>query len=264
MQLFHSWRESLQLFFPAPCKLFLLATVNATIYCYKQIFKFWWLLSALVLFKFLCGYFILQNPVSERSFYLLIIVPLFLFLVILLARASIEKKSSSYLASYWLRALLFILIVFSTRLLFNYILSFGLLSWYLPILLVSSSVVVIWPLIIFEALFLVDRKTTVLSAPIAMLRAFKLLVYNYPFVVISYGVACLLYWIINDVILRNGLLFLFWKFQSFFAQHMVVAYLAVFIYEMSVLLLYVPFICYFLNFYIKKIHDNFDLYVSKA
>jgi hypothetical protein len=162
-------------------------------------------------------------------------------LVLLCARSSVELKGWRYAFGYWRHFFYFCLLMPTSVFLiikFLRIFKFALAT-------ASVAINVLWVLflvdffyLIFFIAFLLDSNAGIKSFGLSLFRAGKMVVYNLPFIIVSLiflfclgkGVAC-----INS-----------------FLNPDIMGYVVM-------ILLPIP-VCFFINFYIKKKHEQFDLY----
>ncbi len=257
-----SWRDSLALFLPKNLKLFCLVTLNACIQTATVFFKYWsWLIAIdIVLYLF----FVWMGPLidnhlgnfGERFFLIWIfcVVPLCLYFFLMLSlRPSIMHKDYDYFFSY--------LRVFPQFLLFNIIsvalLTVGFMIQGIPYVWVVLPALLInfYSFFITGVFFLLDSDGSMISFFKSFSNAFKMIIYNYPFYCISYAIFSFIFYISN---------YIFSPVNPFVAYSESTTSV---IGLMGILLLLYYFIfsliylCWFNNFYIKRVHDQFNLYI---
>jgi len=298
MQLLQSWKESLSIFKPANFKLFLMVTAKCVWETFKILFgRFWWLvilflLGTVAIFSlfFVVSLFIAMSAhggppmtTGENIFlkFLTFVGSIFpsslIFTIFLIVRSSVKMKNWSYLKTY-LFSLYFIYVY-----LFLYLIYFlcsytinafiflspianvfvhlsNLPSYVFFTFLLNVFSLLYSSLIVFTILFFLDSASAnPYTFLVSFLRALKMTIYNFPF--------CLIVYLLIDVILFSALYLLlqvtFFSFEDQFfsivkngAYDLFLAFLAIIFYVIPV--------CIFTNFYIKQVHDNFDLYFGKG
>jgi len=223
MSLLQSWKESLLFLKPENIKLLLLVTVR-TLY---QSYKFFILLFLLfVLFESNLWQFLLG--VSAPFFGIIqkiLLVNLF-FLFVLVARPSVKRKSAAYFLDYNCHFMIWALISFLVILLRR-----GQdFAW-----LYKASGFAILPIGFFWILFWLDARCTIENLLLSLLQAIKMFVFNFPFCLLFFMIPFFVFSLIK--LLVSGALF---------------KYLEIFI--------FILYICFFTNFYVKRLHDQFHLY----
>lgn len=253
-----SWRDSLKIMIPKNFKLFLLVTLNAFIQALKpMVISLWWFFIpwfGLEVASF-WGYRF-TYAISLEAYILLLILlrQAALFLLYLSVRPSVKIKNNAYYLSYFFRFILFVLsdwgVWFGLNAayqypIFNKIMHYGLflLPW-TPLYLIS-------PIVIFTFFFYLDSDGSILSLLRSIWQGFKMLIYNYPFCVLSmsvlYAILIAGSWI-HTIILSS--------LDSYAIQLGVIG-----IFALLFVIFLILTICYFNNFYVKKVHDQFNLYM---
>lgn len=265
---FRSWKESLSLFIPKNAKLFLLVTFKSIIQSYKLIIKhLWWLflLSALLDKMYSCY--------CPQATYLCLLPLLGWFATIfgmyLIIRPSIKQKNWNYYKDHWKTFLYFIFfsiiaylipkilwavanqIVFVTHNIHTVFYALSLPFLLIPILitfLMPPNVIVLYvsPLLTFFILFMLDSNASIKSIFGSIIRAFKMMMYNYPLCIFFFTVFVFCS-VLTTVIIMN----LFGR-DSFLLSPIV-----------SNAFLPIP-LCILTNFYIKRLHEQFGLYYPES
>lgn len=263
MQILQSWKESLLIFKPSNFKLFLMVTVKSILETYKLLLcYFWWLVLLYVFFSVLVYAFFFSDSQILAFLFLAI-----MFVTFLIVRPSVERKGYSYFSKKLLYIgligifypIIVFLVLFFTVLFFS-VLGIPFPFWLRIILapfigfIAPVFFLFVTPLSIFYTLFALDSDIdmraidsyTMRIAKImkifgeAFFRAGKMVLFSYPFCFVSYllfyGMYQSLHWIIPYP--------LFFRFFH--------------------LLLLPILICIFANFYIKQVHEHFDLYFGKG
>jgi hypothetical protein len=248
MQLLHAWRDSLSLLAPSNLKLFLMVSLKSVIEAYKVFFKNWWwwvfgLFGALLIIIGLAFFELTGYSKVARSIFFVLIAIFNLFswgIFVLAARPSVAIKNYTYFKHYFWPLLLVvvmwaILLVSSTSLTVflatnNYILQIILfvLSGHISLL------TFLWTFFWFDS----DKRPR--SAWISFTRALEMFVYNYPLFIIFF----ITYFI--GIILLVLLSYLIWPVD--FISHFFINSVA---------------ICLLMNLYIKKLHEQPDLYFNQ-
>jgi hypothetical protein len=240
MTLVQSWIDSLQLLKPKNLQLFALVTLKSIVEAYKLMFKyFWWLIAIIgILFFIASDYFVIISAQDTKSMALYAqingIAYLFyslLFLAVCFAtRPSVAKKDCGYFRSqykkvflYWLLWVALLLVSAIKRMSVSTV----LLSSYSP-----------W--CVFMLLFFMDSEGGIKNWFVAWWRTVKMIIYNYPLLAIMGVCFSAPYFILSKYIVISPLVKTF----------------------VSSLLLPIG-ICTYANIYIKKLHDQFDLYIKQ-
>jgi hypothetical protein len=265
---FRSWKESVSLFIPKQARLFFLITLKSIIESYKLIaLHLWWLFGLSYLTDILYSRYF-----GIKSYFC--IVPLLswfltIFFIYLIIRPSIKRKGWSYYKDYLGRFAYFVLFSIIAFLIPILLLLIGnkiafwtfSISWifymlFLPFLivpllisfLVAPQVVALYtsPLLTFLLLFMLDSNGSISDVFQSIIRAFKMVIYNYPF--------CIIMFIVFIVCSTIGqmLIVQFFGINSFLLSSLV-----------TNLILPIP-LCILTNFYIKRLHDQFGLYYPET
>ncbi len=232
MTLLQAWGDSLSLLKPKNLKLFLLVTLKSIIEAYKLLFKYWWWLYVIIIGSLLVPYFIDVSLLTyirlEKIFCW--VYQVLLFATLVTTRPSAEQKNCNYFRRY----IPYFLIV-------------------VPFLLVFPSHV--WPsalssIYIFFNLFYLDSPKRILIGKfisklngsdilMSFIRTLKMIIYNYPLLLcVGITLYAPLYIFCNSI------------------------YAPLLLNVIKIVLLPVP-VCLYTNIYIKKLHDQFDLYFKQ-
>lgn len=268
MQLLQSWKESLLIFKPSYFKLFFLVTVKSTWETYKLLFRyFWWLLLSIVLLDFIKRMVEISYVTSKATevllfYYLLNILfficeLIFFYVTILITRSSVEQKKWLYFGRYlfsWYS------LFFSLLFLFYFILhrvDFLIRGWKGSLVLdfLGSNIFVF--LIFFTLFFLDSAPPSLKTVAVSIGRAIKMIIYNYPFFFVIYVFALLI-----GFFLLILLIFFLTVIIILKGRLIVMPFLNVIV-DVIFKLLFPLYICIFTNFYIKQVHEHFDLYFGK-
>ena len=265
---FRSWKESVSLFIPKHAKFFFLVTLKSIIQSYKLIaVHLWWLFGISYLTDLLYSRYF-----GTKSYFC--IVPLLswfftIFFIYLIIRPSIKRKNWNYYKGYLLRFPYFVffsIIAFMIPIIMLLIgnkiayLTFSI-SWifymlFLPFLiipilisfLIAPDVVALYtsPLLTFLILFMLDSTGSISDVFQSIVRAFKMMIYNYPFCIIMFII-----FILCSVISQMSIAHYF-GIESFLLSSLV-----------ANLILPIP-LCILTNFYTKRLHDQFGLYYPET
>jgi len=233
MYLIESWRESVQFLLPKNAKLFTLLSLKNAFDAYLQLFKI-----PVLFFSLCCIAVTILYGIYSNCWLLaitaIIVYFLFSFMAALLVRSSVNRKESAgYLRYYLLHYFMLISIVyFCIALLFYFL---NLMSFFAFVL----------PLVLFRTFFFVDSRGTVSDLFSSCVPAIKMFVFNLPF--------CLFM-----SICMQFLIFVMTKIAIFKQQLFGVTGIS---FQPLIILLIMPLVtCFFMNFYIKRLHDQFSLY----
>lgn len=258
---FRSWKESLSLFMPRNAKLFFLVTLKSIVESYKLIgAHLWWLFLASSILDLAYSYYF-----SSASYFCLI--PFFgMYLII---RPSMKRKSFDYYKDYIFKFGYFVffsiiayIVSESLSVIGNHAASlihiihplFYIL--FLPVLLIPvlitflmpPEIIILYvsPLLTFLILFMLDSNGGIKNVLKSMIRAFKMIIYNYPFCIIMFAI-----FVSISLGSTLALICLFGR-HSFLLSPII-----------SNALLPIP-LCILTNFYTKRLHDQFGLYFPET
>lgn len=224
MELIKNWRDSLTIFIPGNFKLFGLVTLNAYVQSMKVMVRYFWWLILLIAGLAWFGY---SSVLVSASLYY--------GLVMLMAiRPSLHKKDGAYFAEYSLHGIKFFL-GYSCIAIFV-LLPFVLIANYLEFTSIALGEAVLKPLYWLWAFFFFDSEKTLSSFFKSIDRVYIMTWRNIPFFVITLAAYAVYGWLASPLIAlpKAG-----WVSLVFID----------------------PLWCAFINnFYVKKIHDQFDLY----
>jgi hypothetical protein len=237
MTLVQSWKDSVQLLKPKNLKLFAMVTLKSIIEAYKIYLKYFWWMILLVVLCAIAPYFI---QLQDYAF------------------SNIQYKHIFFYTSCWLYELLFLAACFSTRPSIlqkdsNYfVLQFKkiILFWiFMPLFSWSSATYYGY---IFTVLFFADSEGGPKNFLLSLWKALKMIFFNLPLILIV-GVA----------IYVSGLIGIQCLAQLLALYNIpVYPYLFLFVNLLGALLLPMS-ICTYTNIYIKRLHDQFDLYFKQ-
>ena len=225
MTLVQSWKDSVQLLKPKNFKLFAMVTIKSIIEAYKLYFKyFWWLLAVMLLFFLCITPDSLVHSVALLSFVHIIYGLLFLG-VCFITRPSILQKDYSYLRTQFKKNLWNVL--------------------FIPLLFISPYS----PWSVFLILFFADSEGGFKKFLLSMWNALKMMIYNLPLILV----------ITLFLVMVNGFFYipiLFLNYLYFIAP-LRYLFTAIGAFLMPIT------ICTYTNIYIKRLHDQFDLYFKQ-
>lgn len=245
MTLVQAWIDSIQLLRPKNFKLFVMVTLKSIIEAYKLLFKyFWWIVPAFI--AFVLGLFVVLTylypsyygslrPTSDLSWAWFnmpvgfhIFHDLLFLAVCFITRPSIDRKDCKYLRTQYKKIILYSLILMA----------------------LGISSLSAWA--VFVVLFFLDSRGGLKNFFLSMWYALKMIIFNYPLLAVIGIILNLPMWLCNLVYL--------YMYNTMF----------IFPYTMQIAMpsligiLFLPIgICTYANIYIKKLHDQFDLYVKQ-
>lgn len=227
MTLVQAWVDSVSLLKPKNLKLFVLVTLKSILDAYKVLAKYWWWLFAIIIGCFVAPYvwadsidvYLQAERISQWAYQLL------LFAAIVATRPSLFPKDCAYFRSNMI-----------------YFLGVAGLLFILPYGFWPTAFA---PFYFLVVLFFLDsekklRMGTFNDIFLSIFNAIKMLVYNYPLLVVIglilfAPVLCVYNYVLFAPLLHNVL---------------------------GALLLPIT-VCTYTNIYIKKLHDQFDLYFKQ-
>jgi len=231
MTLIQAWMDSVTLLKPKNFQLFAMVTLKSIVEAYKLMFKyFWWLI---ILFEACYIPLFLSMRSVKIAFW---VFHLLFFVVCTITRPSVVKKDGAYF-----RSQLYSFIYFAIFLLF-FPKGYG------------ATAFSAW--MIFLILFFLDSEKGPKNFFFSMWYALKMIVFNFPLMLCLYAIM----WILNAVVFGIvDKIIVVIATQWVQTIHVMVNYLGLIHSIFAVLLLPVS-ICIYANIYIKKLHDQFDLY----
>lgn len=257
MTLVQSWIDSVQLFKPKNLQLFILVTIKSIIDAYKLMFKYFWWLIAIYL---VCYSYVFTSlyPV----FVAMGLQQLLFFMLCAITRPSIVKKDCAYF-----RAQLYPFAYFVAF--WALLIAVGYFSGIAIPQVVQLLPFFIWT--VFSMLFFLDSEKNVKSFGMSLFNALKMMLFNLPAVMVLYAglyfFDTTIMWCADQLfaLMHQGWLFLAQKYEWMRPALMVINKYNVFtmLYVFIRLLLMPVGICIYANIYIKKLHDQFDLYVKQ-
>lgn len=245
MTLLQSWADSLTLLKPKNLQLFVMVTIKSIIEAYSLYVKyFWWLLLAMPLFLFIAPDLAASwqnNDTQNLARYATLVgMAASLYGILFLAacfatRPSILQKDCAYFRTQFKKIILYWLAWGALRVvLIKYAVPFG------RILFSVGSVSLCSPALIFFVLFFADSDGGLKNIFVSMWNSVKMIIYNFPLICV-----------INLLFSVSVLFFSYFFYISTLMQIMIGALL-------------MPIgVCTYANIYIKKLHDQFDLYFKQ-
>jgi hypothetical protein len=240
MTLVQSWVDSLSLLKPKNLQLFAMVTIKSIIEAYKLYFKyFWWLLLVFIGLFFIAPDYVVSLASYDRdsitSYARIMGISRILYGLLFLGacfitRPSVLQKDCAYLRVQYKKIIIYWLMWIVLMLVLSICMAF------VPLFLVSSNMS--W--YIFFVLFFADSAGGAKNLFLSMWKAFKMSLYNYPLLIVMgfvFGI---------PVVIFNYVFFITPLMQNL----------------VSALLLPIG-VCTYTNVYIKKLHDQFDLYFNK-
>lgn len=258
MYLITSWRESCAMLKPSNVKLLLLVSIKASIHTYALLGKYWWWLLALIALGdlFLVGQLLMEPAaiiyyVSIWWMYgYFLLKALLWFVITVSARSSIKNKNMNYFISYirrffWISVLIGFLIFCLLGITAAWFISLFNLEpqqvSFVGIRYLIAYFIVLWNF------FLLDhgRPRYMLKA---LINALYMIVLNLPFIIISFILFNLILQLIK--LLRIYCMGIFpWSMQLILQDALLITIMVVIINIIS-------------TFYIKRVHDQCDIYCS--
>ena len=276
MTLVQSWIDSLTLLKPKNAQLFIMVTLKSIIEAYKIMFRYWWWLIALMVAWYVLPIvFPLQMKVGILSQG---IISSFLYQMLFLAicfitRPSIMKKDWSYfgiqykkIIIYWLLLPILMRVLISPLDPFLSLLVFYLYSISAYLLILPISIYwLCWffaflSLPVFVVLFFADSAGGPKNFLRSLWNALKMIMFSLPLLLIIGVFFKIFVWLFSQCMARVIALLML-SDEAIFAQAFLVARL---IRNVFALLLLPIGICTYANIYIKKLHDQFDLYFPRS
>lgn len=238
MTLVQSWMDSLTLLKPKNFQLFVMVTIKSIMEAYKLYFRyFWWAMLLVGMCAVAPCFFQIQNC----FFY------------------NVQYKHLFFFISCWLYELLFLAVCFSTRpsilqkdcTYFVLQLKRIALFWlFMPIFSWSSGAYYGY---IFTVLFFADSEGGLKSFLWSLWNALKMILFNLPLMLILGVVVYLVGWVGGQCVERLMIAYNVPIYPQFF----------LFCNMLGALLLPIS-VCIYANIYIKRLHEQFDLYSSES
>jgi hypothetical protein len=222
--LMRSWKESLLIYIPKNFRLFLLVTIKSAMQTYGYlIYHFWWLFLLLVLVDVGCYYPECLLPGSLWVLFNTLIRGIFVLVIFMLSRPSVPLKNIDYIIEQFMR--------FGLGFLLLYISFYMFFPW-VHMLMTS---LILMPIFICALLFYLDSAGSLEDISMSLWRGVKMYLFNLPFFLIA---ATIVYIVWHNLPVHS----IYWKYIFF---------------------LFVPFVVsYFKNMYVKRLHDQFNLYYA--
>jgi hypothetical protein len=237
MTLLQSWADSLTLLKPKHLQLFVMVTIKSIIEAYKSYIRyFWWAIVSLIM----CAIASQFLPLQDYAF------------------LNVQYKNLLFFTSCWFYELLFLAVCFCTRpsilqkdsvyffLQFKKIILFWI---FVPLFSWSSAAYYGY---VFTVLFFADSDGGLKSFLRSLWNAVKMIVFNLPLI----------------VLLGAGIYFFGWIGGKGLAQFLIAQniylYPQFFLFFNVIGALLLPIgVCTYTNIYIKRLHDQFDLYFKQ-
>lgn len=256
-----SWIDSLKIFLPQNFKLFLLASLNAFVKALPLALLFvgmtmlivFPLTAALFILPFWVHFFSLSQAGQQTilvftNWFVLLISQSFSLLGVTLAiRPSVSKKNINYFSSR-LKYLPYIWALYCVMVLPYILYQFVYRHDYafkLDIFSISGCFFIIF------ALFILDQKASITNSILAVKRTLQLIIYNFPFMVLSYASFYFFYYYLIMQIIN-----LFARLLHINETNIFVLIGATLIGFSSTIFVY----AWYSVFYTKRVHDQFELY----
>jgi len=257
MLLFRSWKESLLLFLPKNYKLFLLVTLKATLQLYKDLFRYCWWFIALAMGLFIAAPVVgliaegLPEQASMIAVFLgvaiFVLEFIWTFLQVIFARPSTDRKGWRYLGAMFKRTFVGSAVVA----LLSVALFFPLLFLH-PVML--NKVLFLfngaYGLSLIALFFYMDGDHGIKGIFESVWQALLHIAYNMPFILVS---------VLGILLLNDAFSILFFKMMP--GKWIAVLFPLL----RAVKFILMPVVtAYFKQFYVKRLHDQFQLYFPKA
>jgi hypothetical protein len=258
MTLIQSWMDSLSVLKPKNLQLFLMVTLKSILEAYKLMFKyFWWVL----LLQLVC-YMQIGTAYFMRAFFIAAGLQSLLFFMICAAtRPSIVKKNCAYFRSQ----------LFSFLCYMGFLAGIAGIVFVLKLSLPTLFYVLFYTCVPFFILFFLDSEKNIKSYFLSMWYALKMILFNLPLIACAYVALFIfnesLIWIVDLLMsfLNQGIVMLVSNFRvlrpALFFLFSVTGGLQALV---SQGILFMPVgICLYANIYIKRLHDQFELYYKQ-
>lgn len=223
--LLRSWKESLLIYVPKNFKLFLLVTIKSAVQTYGYlIYYFWWLLLLLILLDVGCYYPECLLPSGLWNFFDLLVKACCLLITFILARSSLSLKNVHYIIEQLYKSWFGFFLLY---LIFYFLFKFFSYIFFALVLM---------PIFICALFFYLDTFGSLQDLLLSWWRGIMMYLFNAPFFLV---VSCVV-------------AFLWYQTASSYS-----------IYGTYIFFLFVPFmVSYFKNMYVKRLHDQFNLYYA--
>lgn len=239
MTLVQSWIDSLQLLKPKNFQLFAMVTLKSIIESYKILLRYVWYLLLAAIASIFIPYFIpsltpttLVAKVTDFDllWFSYLLYTIWFLAVCFSTRPSIEKKDGAY---------------------FHHIFRHTWMCFVVLAALFWPSARSAWT--IFTVLFVADSRGGIKQFFYSICNALKMVIYNYPLLCVFGLIFYLPSWL-----LRIAMLHYAYEFSL-----PIDVYLLPLCTNVIAMLLAPIIICTYTNIYIKKLHDQFDLYFKQ-
>lgn len=297
MTLVQSWIDSLTLLKPKNAQLFIMVTIKSIIEAYKLLFKYFWWAYVLVVGSCIVQFvipFVTEWPITRHVdatlfdyIYIgfLFIVPglvsfILFFATCFATRPSVMNKNCAYFRGQYLKIISYGLLLAASWIVFivSFVLFMGTAGTFLmqathnfyngywPSLFLSLHwlhALLTSGLFVFSILFFLDSTGGLKSFYCSLWRSLKMVIFNLPLLVLL----GLLFYCANVLLLVSvKKLCMYFVFdrdgntsltEAQMANVMVIGSRVV----QTIRIILMPFfVCLYANIYIKKLHDQFDLY----
>lgn len=261
MKLLYAWKDALSLILSATIKLFFLATLKSIKETSRLFLTYcWWLVPLMLIINVLLR---IYDGTDAPLQVLLRLSALFYYSVILiifiLARPSICRKDRGYFLRY--AAHIIQLSAFLVTMIIAVGLPWGLMFNFCnhTLLLFGSIMYALMFNILFEfsLLFFLDSSLSFSSIVPSIYRGFKMLIYNFPLVLILSG-GCLAIGYYIKMLGHAGEMYIISRTANIFIRMSLEM-----MQWMVVVMSSIIFICLFTNVYVKRLYDQYDLYFPK-
>lgn len=258
MSLLQSWKESLLFLKPKNLWQLFLVTFRIIRDSYKFFLVTVLLISVLNQLTFWMHLSRYRSPVLVVAIQVIAIFYL-IFLCLLVARPSVQKKGARYMLGYSLHLIYFVVIL----LIFYMVIAVLALKVPSFATIVENEFVshVFVPAIILWLLFWLDSRLNIGNLFFSLIRAIKMYVFNFPFCLVSVAILYLLATFNANYFFENVLCWFIVGSSPIWVtvQYVIVAFVNCFIW----FCFFIFFLCLFTNFYTKRLHDQFKLYFGE-
>jgi hypothetical protein len=222
-------------------------------------------------FPFLTGLKVMEYSLfSTLSLFIyhFLVILMAVFCVYLVVRASIAPKGFAYyrghlryfpgflILSFLFLSLMWLIYIgcYYLASLFVFYFTGTIIIFSIPFLFLMPSYIFpfyLSPIIFFTILFYLDSNGSIVQVFKSLVHGFKMAIYNYPFCILNF-IILLLGTLIGNLII-------------FFIDLYLIQFLGFYMGYITTLFKLIPWclpipLCFFTNFYTKRIHDQFDLY----
>jgi hypothetical protein len=256
MTLVQSWIDSLTLLKPKNFQLFVMVTLKSIVEAYKLLLRFfWWVVPAFILFVVALfftltylypSYYGSLRPTPDLTlawFYMpvgfYVIYQLLFLAVCFITRPSIAQKDWGYLLTQYRKIILYWIIIALLTLYSDFRFSYSIWS-------------------VFLVLFFIDSEGGPKNFFFSMWYALKMIIFNAPLLAIM-GICFYVLGYFFSLLMTKAVVV-----STFDERVMADALIIMGLGRTAIKILLLPIgVCTYANVYIKKVHDQFDLYFKQ-